>query len=107
MAQGVGEGGASADDLRLLEDRDLLAFVARGDPRALGVIYDRHIGVVWKLALMSCPDPSVAERAVHDTFLDLWSQPYANGSQPPVVRLLAVVRAACRSPSARLRPPDS
>jgi DNA-directed RNA polymerase specialized sigma24 family protein len=101
MAQGVGEIGASVGDLRLLEDRDLLPFVARGHPAALGVMYDRHIGVVWKLALMSCGDTSTAEGAVHDAFLNLWRRPYANGSQQPVVRLLAVVRAACRSPSAR------
>jgi DNA-directed RNA polymerase specialized sigma24 family protein len=83
--------------LRSLDDRDLLALIAGGDSEALGVIYDRHIGSVWRLALMSCRDESAAERVVFNTFLDLWREPYANGSQPPVVRLLARVRALCSS----------
>ena len=88
------ESRASANGLRSLEDRDLLAFIARGDPEALAVIYDRHIGSVWKLALMSCQEKSAAERVVRDTFLDLWRRPYADDSKPPIVRLLAGVRAS-------------
>ncbi len=80
MAGGMGEGSAGgADALPFLEDRELLAFIALGDPQALGVIYDRHIGSVWRLALMSCRDESAAQRVVRDAFLELWRRPYANG----------------------------
>ena len=99
MARGRGQGRTSADAFPSLGDRDVLALIARGDAEALGVIYDRHIGSVWRLALMTCPDVSAAERAVRDTFLDLWRRPYANGSQAPVVRLLAAIRAVCGSPA--------
>lgn len=98
---GGGKGRASADGLASLDDRELVAAIALGDAEALGVIYDRHIGSVWKLALMSCGDEVAAERAVRDSFLDLWRRPPANGLQQPVVRLLAVVRGACGSPANR------
>ena len=95
MARGIDEGGASTEALRRLGDQDLLAVIAAGDPEALGVLYDRHIRSVWRLALMSCRDQAAAERVVRDTFLDVWRRPYARRSKQLVVRLLAAVRAAC------------
>jgi hypothetical protein len=95
VANRTGKSRPSADGLRSLDDRDLLTFIAGGDPEALAAIYDRHIGSVWKLALMSCDDKSAAERVVRDIFLELWRRPWAGGSKPPVVRLLAGVRASC------------
>lgn len=97
MEDETDKSAARAKALRSLDDRDLLAFIASGDSEALGVIYDRHIRSVWKFALMLCRDESAAERVVCDSFLDLWRRPYANGSQQPVVRLLALVRALSSS----------
>ena len=100
MAQQRIQGGGSAEALQSLGDHDLLALIARGDPEALGVIYDRHIASVWTLALMWCRAVATAERVVQDAFLGLWRRPYRDGPRRPVVvRLLAVVRAACGPPA--------
>ena len=100
MAQEMVQGSGSAEALQYLGDRDLLALVARGDPEALGVIYDRHIASVWTLALMSCRCVGTAERVVQDAFLGLWRRPYPDGpARPVVVRLLAAVRADCGPPT--------
>ena len=78
-----------------LTDRDLLALVAMRQLHALEVIYDRHIKLVWKLALISCDDAAAAERAVSGTFLELWRRPQPDATKRLVTRLLSGVRGRC------------
>jgi len=54
------------------DDAALYAALARGDPSALAALYDRHAGVVFRLALHAeHRDLQRAEDRVHDVFLAL------------------------------------
>jgi RNA polymerase sigma-70 factor (ECF subfamily) len=59
------------------DDSVLVASVARGDPRALELIYDRHSRGVYSLAVRLLTDGPAAEEVVQETFLKLWRQPSA------------------------------
>ena len=52
-------------------DSELFAAIARGDPDAVGGLYDRHASIVFALALHVVGDRARAEELVHDTFLAL------------------------------------
>jgi RNA polymerase sigma-70 factor (ECF subfamily) len=68
------------------DDESLVASVARGDARALELIYERHSRGVYSLALRLLSDAPAAEEVVQETFLKLWRQPAAY--QPGRGRLL-------------------
>jgi len=53
-------------------DPSILHRVARGDPGAIQECMDRFGGLVWSLARRLCPDPTDAEDAVQEIFIDLW-----------------------------------
>lgn len=72
-------------------DSDLLLLVLRGDADALGVIYDRHVGAAWKLALALSGSVAVAERAVSAAFMRLWREPAPDDRTPLSARILADV----------------
>jgi RNA polymerase sigma-70 factor (ECF subfamily) len=71
---------ARDDDTRLVEA------VARGDARALELIYERHSRGVYSIAVKLLGDTTAAEEVVQETFLKLWRQP--NAYQPARGRLL-------------------
>jgi RNA polymerase sigma-70 factor (ECF subfamily) len=73
--------GRDADD-----DAVLVESIARGDTRALELIYQRHSRGVYSLALRLLTDGPQAEEVVQETFLKLWHQPRAY--QPNRGRLL-------------------
>lgn len=50
----------------------ILGMVASGDPDAVRACMDRYSGLVWSLARRFCFNPSDAEDAVQEIFLDLW-----------------------------------
>ena len=79
-----------------LADSDLLALVARGDHDALGVIYDRQIPAVWKVALHFSASRAAAEQAVAEAFLRLWRRPRADDPASLAARLLASVAREAR-----------
>lgn len=68
------------------DDQSLVSAVARGDARALEVIYDRYARGVYSLGLRLLNDAPAAEEVVQETFLKLWRQPAAY--QPSRGRLL-------------------
>jgi RNA polymerase sigma-70 factor, ECF subfamily len=59
-------------DLRDLADEDLMHLVARSDPRAFEVVYERHAGVAFSLAYRMVGKRAVAEDVVQEAFLNLW-----------------------------------
>jgi RNA polymerase sigma-70 factor, ECF subfamily len=67
-------------------DVALVESVARGDPQALELLYERHSRGVYSLAVRLLGDTSSAEEVVQETFLKLWRQPSAY--QPHRGRLL-------------------
>ncbi len=59
-------------DLRNLADEDLMHLVARTDPRAFEVLYERHSGAAFSLAYRMVGARGVAEDVVQEAFLNLW-----------------------------------
>lgn len=56
----------------MLADEDLIELVRGGEPRALGVIFDRHSGPAFSLAYRMCGRRTVAEDIVQEAFVSLW-----------------------------------
>jgi RNA polymerase sigma-70 factor (ECF subfamily) len=61
-----------APDLRGLADEELMELVDAGDARAFEVIFDRHAGAGYSLALRMCGRRALAEDIVQEAFLSLW-----------------------------------
>jgi RNA polymerase sigma-70 factor (ECF subfamily) len=55
-----------------LGDEDLMELVARADPRAFEVIYERHGTAVFSLAYRICGVRSIAEDVAQEAFLAIW-----------------------------------
>jgi RNA polymerase sigma-70 factor, ECF subfamily len=53
-------------------DEALVAAVARGDERALGMLYDRYAASIYSLALRITGDRLTAQEVAQDTFVRLW-----------------------------------
>jgi RNA polymerase sigma-70 factor (ECF subfamily) len=56
-------------------DAVLLARVRAGDDRALGVIYDQHVGLVFGLARRVTRDEQLARDITQEVFSYLWEMP--------------------------------
>jgi RNA polymerase sigma factor (sigma-70 family) len=73
-------------------DAILLARIRAGDERALGLLYDRHAGVVYGLARRVTRDAHLAEDITQDVFTYLWELPdRVNLTRGTVRAYLAVV----------------
>ena len=59
-------------DLRGLADEELMELVDAGDERAFEVVFDRHAGPGYSLALRMCGRRALAEDIVQEAFLSLW-----------------------------------
>ena len=88
---------AKRSGLDKLADSDLLVLVSRRETRAFEVIYDRHIEVTWRVALMYSDDVPSAERAVEAAFLGLWRQPEPGSRASLAVRLTSTVKREARA----------
>ena len=87
---------ANRSGLDKLADSDLLVLVSRRESRAFEVIYDRHIEVTWRVALVYSDDVPSAERAVEEAFLGLWRQPDPGSRASLAVRLTSSVKREAR-----------
>jgi RNA polymerase sigma-70 factor, ECF subfamily len=59
-------------DRRGLADEELMELVDAGEMRAFEVIFDRHAGAAYSLALRMCGRRALAEDIVQEAFLSLW-----------------------------------
>ena len=67
--------------------------MADADPRALEVLYDRHVRAMYGLALRILRDHGEAGRVVQAVFSDAWSRLGADGAaEPTAAQLLAATR---------------
>jgi RNA polymerase sigma-70 factor, ECF subfamily len=55
-----------------LSDDALMVLVARGDPGAFEVLYDRHVHAALALATQMCRRRAIAEEVVQEAFLSFW-----------------------------------
>jgi RNA polymerase sigma-70 factor, ECF subfamily len=62
----------NAEALQRLADEDLMPLVARKDPAAFEVFYDRHGGAAYSLAHRIVGDPGAAEDVTQEAFLSIW-----------------------------------
>lgn len=60
--------------LRSFSDEALLALVARADPEALGVLYDRYASAIYGLARRMGFDPTTQEDCVQEVFVRIWNK---------------------------------
>jgi RNA polymerase sigma-70 factor (ECF subfamily) len=74
-------------------DATILEAVGRGDPDALGVLYDRFGRLAYGLALRILRDEALAEDAVQEAFLDLWrsADGYRRERAKPATWILTLV----------------
>jgi hypothetical protein len=95
-----------AEGLRNLPDDDLLVLIAAREPDALGVIYDRYIAPVWKVALLTYGTAETAEQAVYETFMNVWQYPFFDHAHPLRVRLFLQLQRPRNAPPISPIPPS-
>src|SRR5215207_8875466 len=59
-------------ELQRLADEDLMPLVAREDPLAFEVFYDRHAGAAYSLAYRIVGSPTAAEDVTQEALLSIW-----------------------------------
>ncbi|MGC1310201.1 MAG: sigma-70 family RNA polymerase sigma factor [Phormidesmis sp.] len=62
---------STAEPTKALTDAILCSALRQGDTQALGVLYDRHAGLVYGISLKSLGNPQAAEDLTQDIFLTL------------------------------------
>lgn len=93
----------------LLADEDLMPLIVRRDAGAFGVLYDRHAGAAYTLALRLTGERQAAEDLVQEAFISIWrsARTYVMGRGSVRTWVLSVVRNACmdafRSAASRRR----
>lgn len=89
------------------DDFELMRRIARGDREALGMLYDRHGGLVLALGIRTLRDRADAEEFVSDVFLEIWQRADrydpARGAPVTYLTLLARSRAIDRQRSPAFR----
>ncbi|MEY4577745.1 MAG: hypothetical protein RL701_2448 [Pseudomonadota bacterium] len=78
-------------------DTEVLRRLADGDKHALGVLYDRHAGIMLAVGLRIMRLKREAEDVVHDVFLEVWRHAgdYESGRGSVKTWLLMRMRSRC------------
>jgi RNA polymerase sigma-70 factor (ECF subfamily) len=78
-------------------DTELIDRLQRGDIEALGLLYERHRGMVYHAALNVTHDPQAAEDVLHDCFLRVYRYASSFDTSRPVEPWLywVAVHRAC------------
>ncbi|MDH3402930.1 MAG: sigma-70 family RNA polymerase sigma factor [Acidobacteriota bacterium] len=64
----------ASPSLRAVEERQLVAQMARGDEGALARLYERYASLLLALAIRVVGDPAEGEEVVQEAFLQAWRQ---------------------------------
>jgi RNA polymerase sigma-70 factor, ECF subfamily len=88
MTSSVGGRTAAASD------EALMRWVQADDARAFEALYDRNVGLAWRLARSICRDAGRAEEAVQDAFVSAWRSRVSYRPETGSVRswLMTIVR---------------
>jgi RNA polymerase sigma-70 factor (ECF subfamily) len=83
------DNGASPDDY------ELMIRIARREPGALALLYDRHGALVYTIGLRMLRDRSETEEFVSDVFLEIWRRPerYDANRAAPITYLVTIARS--------------
>ena len=78
-------------------DEEIVAGLAAGDHEALAQLYDRYAGLAYGVAMRVLGDPSRAEDAVQDAFMNVWRRASSFDPERGSLRawLLTSVRNRC------------
>jgi DNA-directed RNA polymerase specialized sigma24 family protein len=79
------------------EDSSLLKRVQQGDEQAIALLYDRHSGVVYSIAVRVLHDPALAEQILSDIFLEVWRSPERLAQQTGSLSLSLAIIARNRA----------
>jgi RNA polymerase sigma-70 factor (ECF subfamily) len=78
-------------------DESLVASMARGDRRALGVLYERYSADVFRVSAALLRDQAGASDLVHDVFLEVWRRSAQYESSRGTVKSWIMIRARSRA----------
>jgi RNA polymerase sigma-70 factor (ECF subfamily) len=70
--RGLKQIDIASADIAALRDEELVLLIVRREDRALGVLYDRYIRLVYAVALRITGDRETAEEVVQDVFQAVW-----------------------------------
>jgi RNA polymerase sigma-70 factor (ECF subfamily) len=70
----AGDEAGSPPELTAAADTELIGRAARGEARALEVLYDRYSGVVFSFALRIVSERQLAEEILQEAFFRAWQQ---------------------------------
>jgi RNA polymerase sigma-70 factor (ECF subfamily) len=79
-----------------MPDTELIAQVARGQKLALGLLYDRHAGLLLAVLTRVLGDAHDAEDLLHEVFLEVWQRAADYDPGRGSVRAWLVMRARSR-----------
>lgn len=80
-----------------VSDATLMARLAAGDQDVLGDMHDRYAGLVYGACLRILRDPTAAEEAMSDAFIDLWRRASTWDAQRGSLATWLLVLARSRS----------
>jgi len=80
-----------------LDDADVVQLAARGEVKALAVLYDRYSGLLLAMASKLLADRAMAEDLVQDVFMESWRRADAFDASRGTVRTWLLVRLRSRA----------
>src|SRR5256885_13189549 len=91
------DGRGGRDVVAASGDQEIVAGLAAGDHEALDQLYDRYAGLAYGVAMRVLGDPSRAEDAVQDAFMNVWRRAASFDAPRGSLRawLLTSVRNRC------------
>jgi RNA polymerase sigma-70 factor, ECF subfamily len=79
-----------------MADTELISQIVRGQRASLGVLYDRHAGLLLSVLVRVLGDAQEAEDVLHEVFLEVWERASDYDESRGSVRAWLVMRARSR-----------
>src|ERR1044072_7738307 len=88
---------AGTSSAQQMLDQEMIARIGRRDQSAFSALYDRLSGPLYSLALKMLGDPSEAQDALQEVFVQIWSRAKAYDSEKSSVFSWAVLMTRSRA----------